>query len=407
MKVEVLYRAGNRQTKNTVCLIRRSDSRFLYLRWYDEGRPVYQSLEHEDQELGEDEADDVAKILRKGGNPQQANPLTLAELLAAYASAKHKPRPAPGGRMLKPEKSARQIQKDGHWMGLARMFFTATIDALEVKPESVGGYVEWRREQGIGDTTIGHELVFFRAVYEWGRKRKLIPENPIEDVKRIRSVEPNTPVAEPATFALVYRYSDRADAQKLLRPMMMMAHEHGWRVGAWCNLSIADIDLRPRAFPDGTIWPFGAIRKDRQHDKKKKGGWVPLTRRSRRAAVLLLRRRQAIGDVLAFPAPKARTGAGAAKPWRVEHAIVLLHRAEALATAELRRRGLLGEEEEVSLGGFHSLRRKWGSDRKDEPLVDVADAGDWHPATLLGHYQKPDPKTTLRVTLREGVRAVR
>jgi hypothetical protein len=37
---------------------------------------------------------------------------------------------------------------------------------------------------------------------------------------------------------------------------------------------------------------------------------------------------------------------------------------------------------------------------KDEPLVDVAEAGDWHPATLLQHYQKPDPRTTLRVTLR-------
>lgn len=49
--------------------------------------------------------------------------------------------------------------------------------------------------------------------------------------------------------------------------------------------------------------------------------------------------------------------------------------------------------------GFHSMRRAWGSARKDEPLVDVAEAGDWHPGTLLGHYQKPDPETTLRVVL--------
>lgn len=36
---------------------------------------------------------------------------------------------------------------------------------------------------------------------------------------------------------------------------------------------------------------------------------------------------------------------------------------------------------------------------QDEPLVDVAEAGDRHPGTLLGHYQKPDPETTLRVIL--------
>ena len=62
-----------------------------------------------------------------------------------------------------------------------------------------------------------------------------------------------------------------------------------------------------------------------------------------------------------------------------------LHRAESLAGVEL--------------GGFHALRRKWATDRKGQPLVDVANAGDWHPATLLSHYQKADPATTLRVVL--------
>ena len=40
-----------------------------------------------------------------------------------------------------------------------------------------------------------------------------------------------------------------------------------------------------------------------------------------------------------------------------------------------------------------------GVGRKGEPRVHMAEAGDLRPGTLLGHYQKPDPETTLRVVL--------
>ena len=73
----------------------------------------------------------------------------------------------------------------------------------------------------------------------------------------------------------------------------------------------------------------------------------------------LLRRSAAIGDTPLFRAPRAKG------PWQIQHALDLLHRTEAVATAELQRRKLIGEDEEIRLG-FHALRRKWGSDRKGD-----------------------------------------
>lgn len=401
MKVAVLYRVGSREYGNTVCVVKRSDSSSLYLRWYSGGSPVYKSVEHADLKVAQDEADDVAKILRRGGAPGKDAPVTLAEVIAGFERAKHKPRLGPGGKMLPPEKKERQITADVHRGALFVEFFTATREALTVDADAMQSYVSWRRSQKISDTTIGHEIVYLKGVFEWARKkrlsngRRLLEENPIEDVARIRSADPHTPVASEEAFRAVFRFSDRVCGQKLFRPFLMLVHEHGWRLSAWCNLLMSDVDLKP-----GRLYPYGRIRKRTENDKKRKGGWKPLTPRSARAVRLLLRRRRAIGDVLAFPAPKARGENRELLPWQPQFALELLHRAEGLATESARRRELIEEDESIVLGGFHALRRKWGTDRKDMPLVDVAEAGDWAPATLLGHYQKPDAATTLRVTLR-------
>ena len=40
---------------------------------------------------------------------------------------------------------------------------------------------------------------------------------------------------------------------------------------------------------------------------------------------------------------------------------------------------------------WHAYRRKWASERKHHPIVDVAAAGGWKDrATLLASYQQPD-----------------
>lgn len=53
---------------------------------------------------------------------------------------------------------------------------------------------------------------------------------------------------------------------------------------------------------------------------------------------------------------------------------------------------------ELTGGGWHSLRRKWASERKHLPLVDVAAAGGWKDTqTLIECYQHADRDTMLAV----------
>ncbi|HEX6924490.1 MAG TPA: hypothetical protein VF167_03640 [Longimicrobiaceae bacterium] len=393
-RLEVLYRKKGRGY--TVSLVRRSDRPGLWLRWWDgslrdgRGDYVWRCLDHEDELQARRECDQLAGLKLAGQlAAEKSDEISITALFSAYESAKTS------------RKKPDQAYRDRYRMKLWQRFLRdPSRPALSIDPDTVEAYADWRREQGVGDTTIGHEIVFLRGVLDWALTKRtpsgepLLRFNPIAKVKRLRSRDPHVPVASPRDFAAVLRYSDRVDRQKLLRPLLILVHEHGWRLSAWCQLRASDLDLKPFEPAPGVVWPYGRIRKRSETDKKGKGAWVPLTPRSRKAAALLLRRSAAIGETYLFRAPRAKGH------WQVQHALDLLHRAERLATDELRRGHLIGEDEEIRLGGFHALRRKWGSDRKGEPLVDVAEAGQWHPATLLQHYQKADPETTLRVTLR-------
>ena len=52
---------------------------------------------------------------------------------------------------------------------------------------------------------------------------------------------------------------------------------------------------------------------------------------------------------------------------------------------------------------WHAYRRKWATERKDHPDVDVAAAGGWkNTVSLRTAYQQADPKTILKVVLEPG-----
>ncbi|MEE9183508.1 MAG: hypothetical protein V3U39_03400, partial [Acidimicrobiia bacterium] len=49
-------------------------------------------------------------------------------------------------------------------------------------------------------------------------------------------------------------------------------------------------------------------------------------------------------------------------------------------------------------GVWHPYRRKWATERKHLPVIDVAQAGGWSDTqTLLTCYQQPDQETLLAV----------
>jgi len=130
--------------------------------------------------------------------------------------------------------------------------------------------------------------------------------------------------------------------------------------------------------------PHGRIRKREENDKTGVEMWVPLSKETRAAVDQVLNVRQVVGDVWLFPAPSPRR---AGQPWNRHHAKELLNRATAAAKLE-----------PLAGGDFHPFRRKWVTERKHMPLVDIAAAGGWKdPNTLLRSYARPDDATLLAV----------
>ena len=69
-----------------------------------------------------------------------------------------------------------------------------------------------------------------------------------------------------------------------------------------------------------------------------------------------------------------------------------LRKGESLAGLEPMQRGL-----------WHAYRRKWATERKHLPDVDVAAAGGWkNTVSLKTAYQQADPETILKVVMEPG-----
>ena len=101
----------------------------------------------------------------------------------------------------------------------------------------------------------------------------------------------------------------------------------------------------------------------------------------------VLAERPGIGAAYLFPSPIE-----ADKPVRYERASAWLLKAEKLAEIP---------KQDGSL--WHAYRRKWATERKHLPDVDVAAAGGWKETTSLKRcYQQADEATMLDVVLGGG-----
>lgn len=369
-KAKVLVREGGRGCR--VCLIQRPDSPHFWLRWWDPSRRAgrgdyaWRSLGHNDLTQGHGEAKQLSALLfaSAGGSDDGAPAaVTVAELFGLYLREKTT------------HKKPRTREQDLRWADGWQAFLGPERRALSIDENVVAG---WRRMRGVSTTTLRHEIIWLRGVLRWAtRKRRsdgtaLLPFCPLEGVPLPPLARPPLPVASWGAWLAVYRNADRVDPSGVLRCLLALAWWQGWRISALCGLWASDVNRSAAPY-----WPHGRLRKRRATDKTAREAWVPLHPHARAELDRYLRRNPAIGDTPLFPAPRA---AG----WmQRQHALDLLHRAETRAGAEV--------------GGFHAIRRAWATARKHLPLVDVAAAGDWAPATLYSHYQQADPETTLRV----------
>lgn len=242
-------------------------------------------------------------------------------------------------------------------------------------------------EPVVKDRTIQADLVYLVTVLRWAHKQKdrgirLLDEVPISVPGGLTSQEPWRPVANRDDLGAVRRIADRdpkVDPQGLFGGFLRLHDGIGWRVTALCNVKASEVSLAPS---DGM--PYGFIRKNADVDKKGKGQEVPLSRHTNATLKRLLRIRglKPGDDAYIFPAPK-----NSQKPWSRWHARDLMNRAEKVA-------GI------AHVGGSHATRRKWVTERKDHPIVDLMEAGGWSDPDSLKPYMHADPDTMYTVVSR-------
>jgi integrase len=176
---------------------------------------------------------------------------------------------------------------------------------------------------------------------------------------------PNQPIVSEARYEAMLAVADQVDWR--FRLALVLAHETGHRIGAIRQLRWSDIDLDQKT----VVWRAPTDKVGFEH-----------TTYITEAAVEALERARTdhpgIGSAWVMPAPR-----DGSKPCSRDLVRAWWYRAERKAGLE-RIRGL----------GWHGLRRKFATDLKDVPLVDLGALGGWkRPETILRLYQQPDLET--------------
>ena len=166
----------------------------------------------------------------------------------------------------------------------------------------------------------------------------------------------------------------------LLKLALVVAEGTGRRISAWRNLRWEDIDFQA-----------GTIRWRAEHDKSGFEDVRPMSDAVQEALREARNLQRAIGSAPVFPAPKDPT-----RPCDRHLLDNWLRRAFPKAEVKPEQGGL-----------WHTLRRKWATERKGYPVKDVAVAGGWRDErTILTSYQQADAATVRQVVLHPTQRLV-
>ena len=143
--------------------------------------------------------------------------------------------------------------------------------------------------------------------------------------------------------------------------------------------------------PEAQRRAAGTIRWRAEHDKKGFEQVVVMSDSVRHALAGQQKAQAAIGKAAVFPSPKDPM-----KPCSRHLLDDWLRRAYRLAKIVPQRRGM-----------WHSIRRKWATERKGYPVKDVAAAGGWKTEeVLVTSYQQADAETIKNVVLHPTHRIV-
>ncbi len=305
-------------------------------------------------------------------------------------------------------KAASERQADERRSTMWTRFLGAGKDLTKITPKEWQDFIAARRTGAIDaeanpvpadnrapvrDATIGGDLTFLVTALNWATGWKtetgayLLRENPVKGkaYPRVKELNPKRPVASHDRFLKVRAVSDRIvmvrgrgqnrrEERSYLSEILDLVNGTGRRITAVLSLQYQDLRL-DYGQHGGILWPA-------RSDKKKKAWIAPLDQETRAAIDRILAERPGIGAAYLFQAIK-----NPAKPVAKETVSQWLLAAEKLAKVEKQSGGL-----------WHPYRRKWATERKHLPDVDVAATGGWSDlSSLKTAYQQADPETMYQV----------
>ncbi len=365
-----------------VVLFERKPGGVLYREVWVGGKRVAakKSLDHRDRERAKADAYKLLAMLKAHEDALSGGRLTLRTLFDNYEES-----PSFEGKKPRTQREdRRKLERVLGFVGPDREVMSLTVTDVE-------RYKGARVRGELGDTKVGMraveaDLSVLRAMLNWGIRQRttrgapLLPYNPLQGVKLPREKNPQRPVATWERFektrealeTLQREATSEAKSQSWIKVelALVLVEATGRRIGAIQQLRWEDVDFDK-----------GVIRWRQDADKQGIERWMPMPSQLVQELRSFQRRLGAVG------------GSVFASPWRVNGTMHPRTLAQLLVEAE-QKAGL----PKLSGGVWHPYRRKWATERKHLPVIDVAQAGGWSDTqTLLTCYQQPDQETLLAV----------
>ena len=348
------------------------------------GKEDRKSLKHRDKEKAIGEAYELVRALLANEKALDEQSVTLGMVAELYkqspAFATKKPRPR--------KADTRTLERVVTFLGRARNVETLSESDVQrfvlARRQGVGSLLRVQPGKVVRDQAIASDLVILMTALNWATRertkdgRRLLKENPLHGVRLPREKNPKRPVMLHDVYLRLLAVADQI--HPLLKLALIVAEGTGRRISAWCNLRWDDVDFQN-----------GSIRWRAETDKTGFEQTVPMTDPVKDALAAARRAQGAIGNTPVFTAPKDPQKACS------RH----------LFDTWLRKAYEITELPPERWVMWHSIRRKWATERKGYPVRDVMEAGGWkNEETLLRSYQQPDAETVKRVVLHPTQRIV-
>lgn len=352
-----------------------------------------ESLGHRDKKLAMKEARRVSAAL-EAGHAAQGSPTLgyVVDLYEHHELAAKKPGTAKWLRQfltLWTTFVGRHVPvKDlgaREWEAFKRQRLSGTIDGH-------GKPVEAEKRRPVSPGTVNLGLDALTILCNWATRwriegRPLLDRSPVWRLPYLDDANPQRAVWTYDRFLKVVEAAERVTMQvewhgkrermaSYLADVLVIAEGTGRRIGAVRQLRYRDLRLS-----DG---PHGKIQWPADTDKTGKSWLTPITPDVRARLLKVMRERPGLGDTPLFPSPRnlqVPLSDNCLKEW--------LHKAQQIAKLP-----------RLDHDAFHGLRRKWATERKHLPDVDVAKAGGWRSLnTMKRSYQQADDVGVLEAVL--------